>query len=389
MCTAPEVQKYFLSEEWERYNFGDMFFGRGVWAGENYHKQPKKSGSLMEAHYEANMEHIKKTGKKKGKKKYQVLYGVMKQTVEAMADDNLRFDLNIDLPPPKTLVVHLRLGDVIDSAVENVQELLEEQQYYFRRKDNKQGSCCDDPWVKPKHLPYRQAWNAYVKPLSYFTQQIQQLAQDNNKNNNNNHEFTHIVIMGAAHKGQDLPADFQTADRSCLYTNALHHYFQKAFPKATVTQRLGQPPDSDVLYASLSDGFIQSGGGYSQLLASFQQMMKPVATSQEFQQTRAKFKKRQHAIQSSLQGQRFSFSKLSAKDTALPWVVKKDNSKKSSKQEEATTTTTDAPQQQRNRRTKRIVQNKPPKKVRPVQNTGPLVASSVRANGIGSKPQAK
>jgi hypothetical protein len=136
-------------------------------------------------------------------------------------------------PPPNSLVVHLRLGDVIDAANETVPELLRTQHYFYH--DNNTGE------------EYKKAWNAYVRPLARFSK----LPFEND-----------VIIMGATHYGQsDLRGN---VTKSCLYMRAIQKYFEMRGAK--VTLRLGRPPDDDLVYGSQSKWYAQAGGGYTKII---------------------------------------------------------------------------------------------------------------------------
>ena len=51
--------------------------------------------------------------------------------------------LSSDKPSPDTLVIHLRLGDVVDAVIESVEELLLSQHFFYRENNT-------EPWnAKP------------------------------------------------------------------------------------------------------------------------------------------------------------------------------------------------------------------------------------------------
>jgi hypothetical protein len=135
-----------------------------------------------------------------------------------------------------------------------VQELLFQQCYYYRgNSSSTQRPPCDNPGVKqPNDQPLLTAWNEYVLPLSHYSQlQLYDL------------HYKSIVIMGSAHQAGTKYT--RNATKSCLYTVALQNYFARF--NISVTMRLANPPDDDMIFASQVDGFVQGGGGYSRLLA--------------------------------------------------------------------------------------------------------------------------
>ena len=69
-------------------------------------------------------------------------------------------------PPPKSLVIHLRLGDVIDASAESLAELLYSQKYFFRSCSNEtqQKGCYLPPLETSYNLPLEESWNQFVRP---------------------------------------------------------------------------------------------------------------------------------------------------------------------------------------------------------------------------------
>ena len=75
-----------------------------------------------------------------------------------------------DVPPSNAAVIHLRLGDVLETAIESVSDMLREQQSYYRENQNVKRCRCELPWKNPTGAPLLRSWTAYVRrPLSYFS----------------------------------------------------------------------------------------------------------------------------------------------------------------------------------------------------------------------------
>ncbi|CAB9523452.1 expressed unknown protein [Seminavis robusta] len=270
VCTPSKVEQFYPDKAWERYNFGDFFKKKGIWeTDQQWHQTPKPAGSLMEAFYKYGTQHYNLSNSEVySANKYKILAHVVSERIRNNTTNN------IALPPPRTLVIHLRLGDVIDSAADSVAELLQEPpKYYWRQLAS--GKCCGKPWERPDAPPHAIAWNQYVRPLSYYTTRLLQSPQQLT-------QYDTVVLMGAAHKGQDLPSDVSSARGSCLYTQALETYVRTIWPHVNVRWRLAQPPDSDMIFASQSAGVLQSGGGYSMILKQLQKQF--VAMQQQQQQ---------------------------------------------------------------------------------------------------------
>ena len=219
------MQQFFPDPYWDEYQFTDYFQQR---------KQPVMGnrwdnwtcpfpGSLLDDYHKLSLQQ-----KTRGYR-----WDLLFQLVQERARHKEEL-----LPLPNTLVVHLRLGDVLDSrrVRENVTELLYQQKYCYAN--------------------IQTHWNAYVKPLSYFADSLRNLTSPNNRS------YSSVVIMGSAHKGQVI---FDMVPRkSCSYTIALQSYFERYF--ANVSLRLGRSPDDDIVFASHAAGYLLSGGAYSRLI---------------------------------------------------------------------------------------------------------------------------
>lgn len=213
----------------------------------------------MEAYHRTALEEVKYP------QDLELLQRVVRERVEVETASSIKTPA---LPSHDTLVVHLRLGDVVDAAVETVNELLLSQRYFYREplRTGNGGGCggdCENPWIAPDNLEVKEDWNAYVRPLSYYRNLLADL--DSGK-------FTKVVLMGAAHMGQQHERDAGVSDKegelptkSCIYANALGLFFERELGmKATL--RLGKPPDEDIVYASHAKTYVQAGGGFSKLL---------------------------------------------------------------------------------------------------------------------------
>jgi hypothetical protein len=136
-----------------------------------------------------------------------------------------------NLAPKEAIVVHVRIGDVVDDSKDSVYNMLRSQTFFYDFA----------PW---------QDWNAYVKPLNHFVE-LEKLASTGQA----------VVLVASAH-GEDESRPL----KSCQYLHAVSNFFQdKGHP---VTLRTGHTPDSDVLYVSSSSFFAPTGGGFSRLLGS-------------------------------------------------------------------------------------------------------------------------
>ncbi|CAB9502342.1 expressed unknown protein [Seminavis robusta] len=252
ICTPSHVQDFYLPEEWEKYQFGDFFREQAQWRGDDWHTQHRKEDSFIEAYYQKAI----KSGTRGNN--YDLLHQVVKEKLRNMTKAVNGPNKDV-LPKPRTMVVHLRIGDVVDLDPHTVQELLETQRYFYRF--NKGGICCAMPWQQPDWDPIEEDFNAYVRPLSYYKEALL---------TNQSTSFDHVVLMGAVHKGQ-VGVRAYYATKSCIYTTTIQRYIQKVWPQAEVTLRLAQHPDEDLVFASHSKKLVTSGGGYSKIISRLQE----------------------------------------------------------------------------------------------------------------------
>ncbi len=144
-------------------------------------------------------------------------------------EDN-RYDILIDIvkrrsnelntPPPNMLLIHLRLGDVMDRTPYMAKDFLARTIYY-------------------------QGWN-YVKPLSYYQDIINKIKDKNVKS---------ITLIGGFHH------PLKSKNTSLEYVKLLGEFFEEKGFK--VTQRIDHEPDDDFIYMCNASFFTPGGGGFS------------------------------------------------------------------------------------------------------------------------------
>ena len=145
-------------------------------------------------------------------------------------------------PDKNTLLIHLRIGDVIDNSVFSVDELLEEERIYGSQETIIRGSSLG--WRGDK----------YVKPLSYY-QKILKTIQELPINK--------IILIGGYHKDEEH-------SKSEEYVSRIKAFFEKN--KYSVKTRINEDPDEDFILMSNATYFVPSGGGYTQLLVKMVKM---------------------------------------------------------------------------------------------------------------------
>ncbi len=150
-------------------------------------------------------------------------------------DEDNRLDLILDIlkerttqptqtPPPDMLVVHLRIGDVIDKTPYMVKEFLS------------------------RYIMHHNGFN-YVKPLSYYQEIIEQIRPLNIKS---------VTLIGGFH------SDTKSQQKSIVYVNKIREFFEKnGFVTYT---RINFDPDEDFIFMCNAEYFTPSGGGYSSLV---------------------------------------------------------------------------------------------------------------------------
>lgn len=141
-------------------------------------------------------------------------------------------------PPPGSVVVHLRVGDVVDASNYTVRQLLSKERPFY-------------------------AWSPlslYVRPFSFFESHID---TDFLKNRT-------VVLVAGATAGANTTAIPPRPIKSCLYVRSLRAYFMVRGAREVIL-RLGRSPDDDIAYMSQADYFLPSGGGYSRIPAFFVQ----------------------------------------------------------------------------------------------------------------------
>lgn len=255
-CAWPSRVETFLGDpKWEAFRFAEYFkgninFDKEVEQVSGLPLRERYAGSIMDEYADLSWERLGEY------RPHQ--YSLLKEVVQRRAN------ATEDLPDHNTAVIHLRLGDVMDAAVEPVPELLRTQHYFFREPSqprNPQSAIhchCEEPWLSPENPELVTPWNGYVRPLSYFA--------DIDWTN-----ITSIVIMGSVHMGS--AESFSSTGEpvaSCAYTYALKTYLERF--KLNVTLRLGHSPDEDIVFASQAKTYIVSGGGFSRIVGTLGKM---------------------------------------------------------------------------------------------------------------------
>jgi hypothetical protein len=260
VCDAAYAQQFFPDPYWERYQLADAVNGERFRKSQrssgniqekwNHHESPYK-GSLADDYHKASVLQNVTWGH------YELLYNAVKERIRKTPMEKI--------PRPHTLVIHLRLGDVIDGSLDSVRELLFDQRYYYRNTTSIDTKNPDNrlptPLQAPNNPPFAMDWNAYVRPLRYYSHVL----LHNRKASLRSGYKQTVILMGSAHLGQ-VGGTNMTATKSCQYTKALQAYIGRIMPQAKISLRLGNPPDEDVVFAMQADEYVMGGGSFSRLI---------------------------------------------------------------------------------------------------------------------------
>ena len=126
--------------------------------------------------------------------------------------------------PQNAIVVHIRIGDVIDNAKRHTINDFLKSNVQYGNKIN------------------------YVKPLSYY-----------DKINFKNFPTKKIILVGGFHQKGDHTKSYE-------YVIAIRNYFQERGYKVETRIDVENDPDSDFVYMCNAKYFVSSGGGFSGLI---------------------------------------------------------------------------------------------------------------------------
>lgn len=147
---------------------------------------------------------------------YDILYQIIKErtTLE-------------NKPSKYDLVVHLRLGDVIDNTNDEVDDLLHSQKKYITL--------------------YKKE---YVRPSSYYKKIFKQIRGC---------PISKVVLVGGF-----------ANSKNCKYVKKIEKMFQDEGYE--VNLRIGESPDKDFIYMCNSHHFVKSGGNFSNIICKIVKM---------------------------------------------------------------------------------------------------------------------
>jgi len=218
-CGNPDTLGAFrLDPHWEHYRLGDLWLGRKSMISYACGNS-SFAGMWPESLYCEDMREFPKSWQSRTS-----LFQLVKRRIGNQTKN-------------QGVVVHIRMGDVIDNANTSVEDMLANQTFYF---------------------PNHRSWNKYVMPLQHYRDAFGRLSPGQL-----------VTLVGSPH-----PPDNGTWTRpfikSCVYTYAVAAYLQEIGHHVQV--RVGHAPDDDVVFMANSKIFVPSGGGYSQMLCDMVRM---------------------------------------------------------------------------------------------------------------------
>ena len=202
--TASKMKIYNMYTDMKEYRLGDMVTIKS--ARDDGRKYYMKNFPLSIA----NM-YMQETNDNKN---YDKLFNIVKQKSN---------DTNI--PTPNLIVIHIRLGDVIENNTYDVKDLLLYNTINVNEKTKSEIQ--------------------YIYPLSYFNK-IKQIKNINN-----------VVLICGSHKKVNFT-------KSSIYLNCVKLYLETLC--FNVSLRIGKNADDDFIYISNSHYYLNIGGGYGKIL---------------------------------------------------------------------------------------------------------------------------
>jgi len=178
-------------------------------------------------------EYMKQT---KTEENYELLFSILKKHTKQFNE--------IDLPKNNTLIIHLRLGDVIEMSKLSVKDFL------IDNKSIDSSLICDKNYGNVVCNINENTINnsvSYVKPLSYFYNKIHKI-----------NGINEIVLVAGCH------VLYSSYEKSYLYIKCIQIFLEEL--GYNVSTRLGKNPDEDFIFMSNAKYFLPSGGGFSNIV---------------------------------------------------------------------------------------------------------------------------
>jgi hypothetical protein len=208
----------FFKDFYSPYRLGDMFAFPGYYI---YGKKYQCRYRAENYHYKAYPESIATQYMKQTKEpnNYTILMNIIDQNINVK---------NIKLPNNDTVIIHVRIGDIIENSKISDNNLL----YMGDKK--------------------------YVKPLSYYKKNLQILKKYNLKN---------VILVAGSHKNINLNRSVKYLQDLKSYIESLGYNVHIKFSKSADYKQA----DEDFIFMTNSKYFISSGGGFSNIIKNIVQ----------------------------------------------------------------------------------------------------------------------
>jgi hypothetical protein len=196
------------------YRLGDMISNNWRWKnnGQDYHYKHFPNSIATE--------YMKKT---KDFSNYSILYDIV---IDRTQKTN-------DLPDKNDIIVHLRVGDVVEKNSDDVITILATYSYFTENK-----------------------FSNYTPPLEYIEDKISKI---------NIKIIRKIILVSGSHTHTKTP-------KSCKYIKIIKKYFE--YKGYKVELRLGMNADDDFIFMCNARYFVPStNGGYTKLITNIVKMM--------------------------------------------------------------------------------------------------------------------
>lgn len=196
------------------YRLGDMISTNWRWKndGQDYHYKHFPNSIATE--------YMKKT---KENNNYSILYDIV---IDRTQKTN-------DLPDKNDIIVHLRVGDVIEENLDDVITILSTYSYMNKNQ-----------------------WSNYTPPLEYLDNKISKI---------NINKIQKIILVAGSHFDIKTP-------KSCKYIEIVKKYFE--YKSYKVELRLGMNSDDDFIFMCNARYFLPStNGGYTKLITNMVKMI--------------------------------------------------------------------------------------------------------------------
>jgi len=227
VCADPDILGAFrMAPYWGHYALNDLLFDNGDTYGQNGTRKAKSyacgnssfagtwPGSLYCEYRRAFPRRLTKWSNVT-----EHLFTIVKKRIA-------------EKPKNHGVVVHVRMGDVIDNSSYSVEDMIADQVYYYPQENAR--------------------WNRYVMPLSHYRNISARAASGQL-----------VTLVGSPHQ-PDYATWTQPFNKSCVYTYAVAAHLQDLGHRVQV--RVGKAPDDDFVFMANSNRFVRGGGRYSKLV---------------------------------------------------------------------------------------------------------------------------